>query len=83
MKVHLRFLDRYLTLWIFLAMITGIGIGVVFPDIANYIDAVSVGTTNIPLALGLLIMMYPPLTKVDYSLLPDIVRDKKSLFVSL
>lgn len=83
MKVHLRFLDRYLTLWIFLAMITGIGIGVIFPDIANYIDAVSVGTTNIPLALGLLIMMYPPLAKVDYSLLPDIVRDKKSLFVSL
>lgn len=83
MKIHLRFLDRYLTLWIFLAMVTGIGIGYFFPDIALFIDTVSVGTTNIPLALGLLIMMYPPLAKVDYGLLPRIFRDKKTLAISL
>lgn len=77
MQSKLKFLDRYLTLWIFLAMAFGEGLGYFFPDISNVTNALSVGATNIPLAIGLILMMYPPLAKVDYSLLPMAFRDKK------
>ncbi|SFN98750.1 arsenite transporter, ACR3 family [Paenimyroides ummariense] len=83
MQPKLKFLDRYLTLWIFLAMAVGIGLGHFFPGIAKITDTVSVGTTNIPLAIGLILMMYPPLAKVDYSLLPQAFKDKKVIGISL
>lgn len=83
MQPKLKFLDRYLTLWIFLAMALGIGLGHFFPDISNITNTLSVGTTNIPLAIGLILMMYPPLAKVDYSLLPKAFRDKKVIGISL
>lgn len=76
-------MDRYLTLWIFLAMLTGIGLGYFFPGIASAMDSLSVGSTNLPLAIGLILMMYPPLAKVDYSLLPQAFSDKKALGLSL
>lgn len=79
----LSFLDRYLTLWIFLAMSVGVSLGYFRPDLAERIDAMSVGTTNIPLAVGLILMMYPPLAKVNYRLLPAVFRDTKTLGVSL
>ena len=83
MQPKLKFLDRYLTLWIFLAMAIGVGLGYFLPDIPHYINAISLGTTNIPLAIGLILMMYPPLAKVDYSLLPMALKDKKILSISL
>ncbi|NGM66831.1 ACR3 family arsenite efflux transporter [Sphingobacterium sp. SGR-19] len=83
MQPKLKFLDRYLTLWIFLAMATGIGVGHFFPSISNATDALSLGTTNIPLAIGLILMMYPPLAKVDYSLLPRAFKDTKVIGISL
>ncbi|RRJ92458.1 ACR3 family arsenite efflux transporter [Flavobacterium macacae] len=83
MQPKLKFLDRYLTLWIFLAMAIGIGLGYLFPEISNSTDKLSSGTTNIPLAIGLILMMYPPLTKVDYSLLPHAFKDKKVISISL
>lgn len=83
MEVKLKFLDRYLTLWIFLAMGVGVLIGNIFPNISRVMDDLSVGTTNIPLAIGLIIMMYPPLAKVDYNLLPLAFKDKKVLSLSL
>ena len=83
MKKRLNFLDRFLTLWIFLAMIVGVGIGYLFPNISGSINAASSGTTNIPLAIGLILMMYPPLAKVDYSLIPSIFKDAKIMTVSL
>lgn len=83
MQPKLKFLDRYLTLWIFLAMAIGIGLGYFFPKISTLINALSVGTTNIPLAIGLILMMYPPLAKVDYSLLPQAFKDKKVIGISL
>lgn len=79
----LSFLDRYLTLWIFLAMGLGVALGYFQPTVAHQIETMSVGTTNIPLAVGLILMMYPPLAKVDYSLLPKVLSDKKTLGVSL
>ncbi|NGF57247.1 ACR3 family arsenite efflux transporter [Parapedobacter sp. SGR-10] len=83
MQPKLKFLDRYLTLWIFLAMATGIGLGYFFPSISNITNALSAGTTNIPLAIGLILMMYPPLAKVDYSLLPKALKNTKVIGISL
>ncbi len=83
MQPKLKFLDRYLTLWIFLAMLFGVGLGYIFPNISNLTNSFSIGTTNIPLAIGLILMMYPPLAKVDYSLLPKALKNKKVIAISL
>jgi arsenite transporter len=83
MQPKLKFLDRYLTLWIFLAMLIGVTLGYFFPNIKIIFDSLSIGTTNIPLAIGLILMMYPPLAKVDYSLLPKVFQDKKAMSLSL
>jgi ACR3 family arsenite transporter len=83
MPPKLKFLDRYLTLWIFLAMAVGVGLGYCCPGISNVTNVLSVGTTNIPLTVGLILMMYPPLAKVDYTLLPKAFKDKKVIGISL
>lgn len=83
MQVKMKFLDRYLTVWIFLAMGIGLGLGYLFPSISQTMDKMSIGTTNVPLAIGLILMMYPPLAKVDYSLLPKALQDKKAIGLSL
>lgn len=80
---NLSFLDKYLTLWIFIAMAIGILIGVQFPGFPKLIDSMSSGTTNIPIAIGLILMMYPPLAKVNYRLLPLVFKDVKILSLSL
>ncbi|MEP2771823.1 MAG: ACR3 family arsenite efflux transporter [Fulvivirga sp.] len=83
MNKKLSFLDRFLTYWIFIAMIIGVSLGYFFPSVSDLINTFNQGSTNIPIAIGLILMMYPPLAKVNYKLLPAVFKNVKILSISL